>query len=226
MQCGKHLPAALAIIPATPDPDLCPLCNQKGILVQMLFQESPHDLAKDLAPPRKPLSVWLFGTEGEQTVEGFSRVSAQRKITVSSFVASATASVYTSVVWALGGLTIVLLLLAMNKVGSYQELLSAIQHHESVRAIISAHVSASVPFFLGALGTLAAVLGLLVIKATVDQLWQGPVLAYQRALKNWDSAYYCPTDRIVFIRTVTAVRWDPVEELPRLIAPDGPASLD
>jgi hypothetical protein len=77
-----------------------------------------------------------------------------------------------------------------------------------------------VPFLLGALGTLAAAVGLLAIKATVDKLWEDTMRAYQGALMNWDSAYYCPTDRIVFIRTVTAVRWEPVEELHRLIAQD------
>ena len=226
MQCGNHLRAAPAIIPATPDPDLCPLCNQKSALVQTVFRGSTTDLAQELAPPRKPLPVRFFGAEGEQTIDGFPGAKARRKITAPLMVASATSTVSTFVIWTLGGLTIVLLLLAMNKVGSYKELPSAVQHAESLGAVISARVAASVPFLLGALGTLAAALGLLAIKATVDKLWKDPVIAYQRAVKNWDSTYYCPTDRIVFIRTATAVHWDPVEELHRLIAQDWPVGHD
>jgi hypothetical protein len=222
MQCGNPLREALAIIPATPDPDLCPLCNQKSALVKTVFQESTTDLAHELAPPRKPLPVRFFGAEGEQTIGGFPGARTRRKIRAPSMVASVTSTGSTFVIWTLGGLTIVLLLLAMNKVGSYRELPSAVQNGASLGAVISSRVAASVPFLLGALGTLAAALGLLAIKATVIKLWNDPVIAYQRAMKNWDSAYFCPTDRIVFIRAVTAVHWDPVEELQRLIAEDWP----
>jgi hypothetical protein len=221
MHCGKPLRAALAILPATPDPDLCPLCHQKGALVKTLFQESPPDLAKELAPPQKPLWVRTLSREGVPKADGLLRPTAQGKITVRSFVAS----VYTAIVWTLGGLAIVLLLLAARKLGSYQDLLSAVLHSSSVGAIISTGVAASMPLLLGAFGTLAAVFGLVTIKAVVDQLWQARVIAYERAIKNWQTAHYCPTDRIVFIRNVTAVRWDPVEELHHLIAQDGTLHL-
>jgi hypothetical protein len=226
MHCGKPLRAALAILPATPDPDLCPLCHQKSARVKTVFHESTDDLARELAPPRKPFTVRILGAAGEQTGDAVPRATARRRTTAPSFVASAAARGYTLVVWTLGGLAIVFLLLAMSKVGSYKELPSVVQHGGSLGAVISARVAASVPFLLGALGALAAASGLLAIRATVVKLWQGPVLAYRRAVKKWESAYYCPTDRIVFIRTVTAVRWDPVEELHRLLAQDGPGGAD
>jgi hypothetical protein len=226
MQCGKPLGTALAILPATPDPDLCPLCQQKSSRVRTVFQESSTDLARELAPPRKPFRLRLFGAEEEPTMDGVPRARAGRRIAAPSVIASAAASAYAIFVWALGGLSLALLLLAMSKVGSYKDLPSAVQHADSLGAVISSRVAASVPFLLGALGALAAALGLLAIKATVVRLWKDPMLAYQRALTTWDSAYFCPTDRIVFIRTVTAVHWDPVEELHRLMATDWPVGHD
>jgi len=139
-----------------------------------------------------------------------------------SFLARTIARVSTLVVWTLGGLTVVFLLLAMNKMGSYRDLSSVVQHGGSVGAVISARVAASLPYLLGALATLAAAFGLLTIKAAVEKLWHDTVIAHRSAVQSWEVAYYCPTDRIVFIRTVAAVHWEPVEEMHRLLARDWP----
>jgi hypothetical protein len=217
MQCGKPLRAALAVLPATPDPDLCPLCQQRCAPVTAAYREATDDLARELAPPRRPLRARLFGAEGGPTVGGVAAGGARRKLRASARVAGAAARAYTLLVWALAGLALVLLLLALNKVGSYKELPSVVQSGQGVGGVIAARVAASLPYLLGALGALAAALALLALRATVDKLRKDPVIAYQLARKNWESAHYCPTDRVVFIRTVTAVRWDPVEELHRLI---------
>ncbi|HEX5416137.1 MAG TPA: hypothetical protein VFZ25_10755 [Chloroflexota bacterium] len=194
--------------------------------MKTVFRGSTHGLAKELAPPGKPLPLRLFGTDGEATIDGLPRSTIRRKTARRPSLTSIAARVYAGVVWTLGGLAVVLLLLASRKAGSSQELLSAAQHGTSVGAVIAARGAASVPLFLGALGALAAACGLVLIQALVAQLWQERVIAYQRALKNWHSTYYCPTDSIVFIRTVTAVRWDSVEELHCLIAQDGPGPPD
>jgi hypothetical protein len=86
-----------------------------------------------------------------------------------------------------------------------------------VGALIAARVAASLPFLFAAIGTLAAALGLAAIRLVADTLWDATVIAYRRALKNWESAYYCPADQIVFIRTPNAAHWEPVEGLRRLI---------
>lgn len=142
------------------------------------------------------------------------------------FLGSATSRGYTFVIWALGALGLALLLLAVNKVGSFRDLPSTILQSDGLGSVISGRVAASLPLLLGALAALAAAVILLAIKEIIGKLWHHPVLAYQRALKNWDAACYCPKDRIVFIRTLTSVHWDPVEELPRLIARDWNAGHD
>lgn len=205
MHCGKPLRAALGTLPATPDPDRCPLCNQSGVRLKTLYPEATHELARELAPPVKPLSARILGAEGR--------------------AASAAGSVLNGLVWILGGLAIVLLVLASRQVGSSQELLSAIQHGSSVEAVISAHRAATTPYLLGALAALIAAFVLLAIKVTVDLLREQSVGAYQNAWKNWNLAYYCSTDGIVYIRTVTESRWDPVEELRHLIAQSDPNPL-
>lgn len=205
MHCGKPLRAALGTLPATPDPDLCPLCNQSGVRLKTLFPEATHERAKELAPPGKPVSVRILGAEGR--------------------AASAAGSASTGLVWILGGLAIVLLVLASRQVGSSQELLSAIQHGSSVEAVIAAHRAATTPYLLGALGASTAAFALLAIKVTVDLLREQLLSAYQNAWKNWNRAYYCSTDGIVYIRTVTESRWDPVEELSHLIAQSDPNPL-
>jgi hypothetical protein len=220
MHCGRPLQGKSGRLPATPDPDLCPLCGQKGIRVKTAFAESPHDLARQLAPPRKPIPVRIFGSERETAIRSCPR-SGTWRVTAMLVVASATRSVYSMVVWTLAGVAVGLLLLATRQVATLQDLLSALQHTSSLRSVISAHVAATLPYFLAALASLAAALGLIAVRAAAAQVWLAPVKAYRQALKTWDAAYYCPADRIVFLRTATTVRWDPVEELQRLIARDG-----
>jgi hypothetical protein len=41
---------------------------------------------------------------------------------------------------------------------------------------------------------------------------------------RWDSAYFCQTDRIVFVRHLNDVQWAPVEHLHDLILGDMPSS--
>lgn len=154
----------------------------------------------------------------ESIDDDFPRAGPRIKPTVWSTLRRVISRGYNLLFWVIGGLGIVLLLLAMSKVGSYRDLPSAVLHPGNLGAVITARVAASLPFLLGALGALAIAASLLIFKAMVGRLWHGPVLAYQRAVDNWDAAHYCPTDRIVFIRTATTVDWDPVEELPRLIA--------
>lgn len=226
MRCGKPLRAALAILPATPDLDLCPLCQCKGVPVKTLSDKSTPDLPRGLGPPRSPLALRWFGAAGQPTIDSSPRAAARRKRAVLPFLGSATSRGYTFVIWALGALGLALLLLAVNKVGSFRDLPSTILQSDGLGSVISGRVAASLPLLLGALAALAAAVILLAIKEIIGKLWHHPVLAYQRALKNWDAACYCPKDRIVFIRTLTSVHWDPVEELPRLIARDWNAGHD
>ena len=174
MHCGKPLRAALGTLPATLDPDLCPLCHQRGALVRTVFNETTDDLAKELAPPGKPLSVLILGAAEEAAVTGHHGPGTTEDHSPPS-LASIAALGYSGVVWALGGLAIVLLLLASRKAASNQDLLAAIQHGTSVGAVISTHGAAGVPYLLGALTALAAAFGLLAIKVTVSQLWEGSV---------------------------------------------------
>ncbi len=223
MQCGKPLRAALAVVPATPDPDRCPLCQGKCPRVRTAFEAADDDLARALAPPRRPLRIRLLGRGEGETDNSVAVATTRRGQGRQSTAGRVILTGYTVLTWVLLGAAIVLLLLAGNQVGSYRSLPTDLQHAANLGAVIASRVAASLPYLLGALAAAAAGLGLLAIRATVAKLWQDPVLAYERAAWNWDAAYYCPTDRIVFIRRVGAVAWEPVEELQRLIAREGAA---
>jgi hypothetical protein len=225
MHCGRPLRAARTILPATPDPDVCPLCQQKSARVKALAGEASHALARGLAPPKTPLLLKLFNADSAHTTGAAARASARANVTSPTLVASA-ARVSTVVIWTLAALGIVLLLLASNKVGSYRDLPLAVQHGPSLGAVIAARLAASLPFLLAAVATLTAAIGLLAVKLTADTLWGDTLFTYRRAMKNWDAAFYCPTDQIVFIRSANAVHWDPVRELRRLIAQDWSADGD
>src|SRR5262249_11334781 len=63
--CGQSLRSLPSLVPATPDADTCPVCAHHAVRVKDVFRsirKSNDPLAGELAPPGKPLPLWLFGS--------------------------------------------------------------------------------------------------------------------------------------------------------------------
>jgi hypothetical protein len=51
----------------------------------------------------------------------------------------------------------------------------------------------------------------------VGAIGEGMTIEHRESLRRWNSAYYCSTDRIVFIRHMNDVQWAPADKLRDLI---------